>query len=163
MNRGWRDAIAAALALQWGPIGLWAVLAPRSFYDSFPGAGRVWIAVDGPYNEHLTRDVGALFLALAILGGYAFTSRSAPAVRAAGLATTVFSTPHLIYHTATADLLPAVDAVVNAAALTLGLVLGLILAITPDQRRDRSVPAEPPAAKRPGRAAQPSEPTISRM
>src|SRR4051794_22378518 len=45
-------------------VGLWASLAPRSFYDDFPGAGRQWVAVDGPYNEHLVRDVAVLELAL---------------------------------------------------------------------------------------------------
>ena len=41
-------------------VGLWAAVAPQSFYDDFPGAGRHWVAVDGPYNEHLVRDVGVL-------------------------------------------------------------------------------------------------------
>ena len=40
---------------------------PQSFYDDFPGLGRAWVSVDGPYNEHLVRDVGALNLALLVL------------------------------------------------------------------------------------------------
>ena len=46
-------------------VGVWAQFAPRSFYDDFPGLGRVWVRVDGPFNEHLVRDVGGLNLALA--------------------------------------------------------------------------------------------------
>ena len=53
-----------AMALQ---IGVWALLAPRSFYDDYPGLGRAWVSVDGPFNEHLIRDVGALNLALAAM------------------------------------------------------------------------------------------------
>ena len=33
-------------------VGVWATVFPRSFYDDFPGVGRVWVAVDGPMNEH---------------------------------------------------------------------------------------------------------------
>ena len=55
------------LALSSLQIGAWALFAPRSFYDGFPGAGRSWVSVDGPYNEHLVRDVGALNLAIAVL------------------------------------------------------------------------------------------------
>lgn len=130
-GRGWRDAVLAVLTLQFGAIGLWAVAAPRSFYDSFPGAGRAWVAVDGPYNEHLVRDVGAFFAALAVATGFALVTRSATAIRVAGLAVAVFSFPHAIYHAATADLLPAVDATVSVTSLFLGAVLGVALAVSP--------------------------------
>src|SRR4029079_10281663 len=46
-------------------VGVWAAIAPQSFYDSFPGGGHAWVSADGPYNEHLVRDVGTLYLALA--------------------------------------------------------------------------------------------------
>ena len=131
MSRGWRDAVLAVVAFQFGSIGLWALLAPRPFYDSFPGAGRVWIAVDGPYNEHLTRDVGAFFAALGAVAVFALVDRSAGATRAAGLGVAVFSAPHVVYHLTTADLLPAGDAIVNIAGLTLGLGLGVALAVSP--------------------------------
>ena len=48
-------------------VGVWALLAPQSFYDDFPGGGRSWVSVFPPYNEHLVRDVGGLNLALAVL------------------------------------------------------------------------------------------------
>ncbi len=48
------------------PAGLHAAFTPRSFSDDFP-LGRGFISHQGDlYNEHLVRDVGALFLALAI-------------------------------------------------------------------------------------------------
>jgi hypothetical protein len=49
------------------PVGVWATFVPRSFYDDFPGFGRHWVQVDGPYNEHLVRDFGAVNLALAVV------------------------------------------------------------------------------------------------
>ncbi len=48
------------------PLGVWAVIAPRSYYDDFPGFGRQWISPDGPFNEHLMRDFGALNLAIGV-------------------------------------------------------------------------------------------------
>ena len=64
-------------------VGVWATLFPQSFYDDFPGAGRVWVSVDGPYNQHLIRDVGALNLALAVVAIVAFVTLSRAAVLAA--------------------------------------------------------------------------------
>ena len=49
----------AVIAAGSAVIGGWAQLFPRSFYDDFPGLGRAWVAMDGPFNEHLVRDVGA--------------------------------------------------------------------------------------------------------
>ena len=52
------------------PAGLQAAFAPRSFFDDFP-LGRGWIAHSGDaYNEHLVRDVGALFLAMIMVTGW---------------------------------------------------------------------------------------------
>ena len=47
-------------------VGFQALFTPRSFYDDFP-IGRGWVAMDGPYNQHLVRDVGSLNLALVVL------------------------------------------------------------------------------------------------
>lgn len=60
-------------------VGVWAAGFPQSFYDSFPGFGFVWISVDGPFNEHLIRDVGSLYLALAAASAAAtFSGRPMP-------------------------------------------------------------------------------------
>lgn len=47
-------------------VGVWAQFFPQMFYDQFPGFG-VWVAGDGPFNEHLVRDVGGLNLSMAAL------------------------------------------------------------------------------------------------
>jgi hypothetical protein len=62
----------ALLGLMFLPAGLQAAFFPRSFYDDFP-LGRGWIVnAGGAYNEHLVRDVGGLFLALAIVSLWAW-------------------------------------------------------------------------------------------
>ena len=48
-------------------IGIWALLAPRSFYDGFPASGHAWVLLLPPYNQHRLRDVGGLSLALTVL------------------------------------------------------------------------------------------------
>ncbi|CAN5617612.1 hypothetical protein BH20ACT2_BH20ACT2_17390 [soil metagenome] len=130
-GRTWRDVILAAFAVQWTGTGLWAVLAPRSFYDTFPGGGRQWIAVDGPFNEHLLRDVGGLFCALGVLAAFALWQRSPAVVRAAGLAITVFSVPHVLYHLANTDVLSTGDVVASVGSLAIGLTLAVALVISP--------------------------------
>jgi len=47
--------------------GTWASFAPRSFYEDFPGAGRQWVSLLPPFNEHLTTDVGGFYLAFGVL------------------------------------------------------------------------------------------------
>lgn len=79
-------------------LGLWALLAPRSFFDDFPGFGRAWVAVDGPYNEHLVRDVGALNLALVVLLAAAAVRGSRELTIVAGVASLAWGLPHFIYH-----------------------------------------------------------------
>src|SRR4029453_9199401 len=79
-------------------VGPWAAAWPRSFYDDFPGGGRAWVAADGPYNEHLVRDFGALNLALTAVVTVALITGTPAVLRAAALAWLVSSVPHLVYH-----------------------------------------------------------------
>jgi hypothetical protein len=109
-------------------VGVWAQMAPRSFYDSFPGLGRVWVAIDGPYNEHLIRDVGGLNLALTtVLVGAVFTmSRSL--VISATIAALLYGVPHVIYHLAHTEPLATSDVVGSVGGLALFVVVaGAIL------------------------------------
>lgn len=112
-------------------VGLWAQVVPRSFYDDFPGAGRVWIAVDGPYNEHLVRDVGGLNLGLAFLAGLALVTGSVLVARAAGGAALIFGAPHLLYHATHLDPFDTADAVSMLASLTLAALAGLLALAAP--------------------------------
>ena len=113
-------AILALIGLQ---VGLWAAFAPQSFYDDFPGAGRIWVAVDGPYNEHLVRDVGALNLALAVVAVVAFVTLSRAAVLAAGGAWLAYGLPHLVYHLRHLEPLESADAVAVPVSLAASALL----------------------------------------
>jgi len=109
-------------------IGVWALLAPQSFYDGFPGFGRSWVAADGPYNEHLVRDVGALNLAIAALLIYAAIRLTRELVTIAAIASLVWGAPHLLYHLFHTEGLSAADNFFSLSGLALSLVFaGLLL------------------------------------
>ena len=82
MNTTARRAILLATAVVGLYVGGWALVAPGSFYASFPGLGMIWVAVDGPCDEHLVRDVGALYLGLAAASVVAAASHRVEAGRA---------------------------------------------------------------------------------
>lgn len=111
-------------------VGVWAQLFPRSFYDDFPGAGRVWVAVDGPYNEHLVRDVGGLQLALALVAIVALVTGSVLVARLAGGAALVFGVPHLVYHSMHLDAFDTGDKVAMLGSLAFA-ALAALLALLP--------------------------------
>ncbi|MFE9323904.1 hypothetical protein ACIHDR_21360 [Nocardia sp. NPDC052278] len=121
------------LAFQGAVVGLWAVLAPHSWYTSFPGFGMQWISADGPYNHHLASDVGSFFLALTAVTVAALFLGGSALAQVAGLGWLAFGLPHLIYHAfhKPADMGGASFTVsVIGAALIVALGLALIL-VTP--------------------------------
>lgn len=120
-----------ALAIGNGATGLLARLDPRVFYDDFP-FGRTWVAVDGPYNEHLITDFGAALLAIAALCLVGVWRPTREVVTAAAVANIVLGVLHLVYHAGVADLLGTTDTVLSFTTIGLGIVLGLgMLALTP--------------------------------
>ena len=139
MNTLTRRAILAVTALIGLYVGGWAAVVPRSFYDSFPGLGSVWVAVDGPYNEHLVRDVGTLYVALAAASIVAAASHRADAGRVVGVAWIVFSIPHLSYHLAHLDGFSVKDVVGQVVALGATVVLAVPLML-PSRMGTRGTP-----------------------
>jgi nucleoside-diphosphate-sugar epimerase len=110
--------------------GLQQQLAPRSFYDSFPGFGMQWVSIDGPYNEHLLRDLGGANLALAMVIGFALLRPSVGLVRAVAAALLIAQVPHFIYHAFHLDLLPTLrDQVLQTASLAAIVLLPLLVFI----------------------------------
>lgn len=79
-------------------VGAWAQFFPQAFYDSFPGLGRSWVSADGPFNEHLVRDVGGLYLALSAVTLIAVFAKTCETVLAAALGWLVSQIPHFTYH-----------------------------------------------------------------
>lgn len=112
-------------------VGVWAQAFPRSFYDDFPGAGRVWVAVDGPFNEHLVRDVGGLNLALALVAIVALVTGSVLLARVAGGAALVYGVPHLIYHAAHLDAFDTSDKVALVTSLGFAALAAAVALVAP--------------------------------
>ena len=130
-----RDRVVRVLLIVLGvgniPIGLWAAFAPRSFYDDFPGFGREWVRVDGPYNEHLVRDFGALNLALAVVTIAAAITLARPLVIAVAIAWLAWGVPHLVYHSRHLDVYETSDQVLNVVLLTaLPVLAAAVLVLT---------------------------------
>jgi lysylphosphatidylglycerol synthetase-like protein (DUF2156 family) len=119
----------AVLAVPSLLIGVWAAFMPRSFYDDFPGLGRMWVAPDGPYNEHLVRDVGELNLALAVITVVALVALAPMLVRAVLVGWIVYSVPHLVYHLRHLDPFATDDQVSIIASLALVPVLAVVLLV----------------------------------
>jgi hypothetical protein len=125
--RRWARIALGYLSLVSLEIGLWAQLAPRSFFDHFPGLGRAWVRVDGPYNEHLVRDVGGLNLGLAAVLIIALVTLSRPTIIAASVASLLYGIPHLVYHIVNTDDLDTGDVAVSLGGLALFAVLPIAL------------------------------------
>ncbi len=109
-------------------VGGWQALAPASFYEDFPGSGRHWVSVDGPYNEHLLRDVGQGNLALGVVALVALLTGGVWLARATGLAALVAFLPHQLYHQLTLHLLETTsDQVLQTVTLSLVSVAAVLL------------------------------------
>ncbi len=108
-------------------IGVWAAVFPRSFYLHFPGGGHAWVAADGPYNEHLVRDVGQLNLGFAILLGALALAAGLAAHRGTAVAVlTAYLVPavlHFTYHMAHLGLYGTADAAGNVISLGLAVAV----------------------------------------
>lgn len=127
----WVRAVFGYLALQSVVLGVWALAAPRSFYDRFPGGGRTWVAADGPYNEHLVRDVGALNLALLVLFVAAAWKPGRELARIAAIAAIVWGLPHFVYHAFNTDGLGTSDVVASLGGLVLFVALPISVLVRP--------------------------------
>lgn len=137
MNTTTQTAATGVLTASASYVGSWASFAPRSFYDDFPGFNRMWVGGDGPYNEHLVRDVGGLYLALAVAGLLALRWREPHVTMLLGAAWAVFSVPHLAYHGHHLGQLDALDAVGNVVTLGGTLVLALLLLVPARKEAER--------------------------
>jgi len=106
-------------------LAVWILVAPRSFYDDFPGGPAHWVSALPPYNEHLERDFGAASLGLALLTGLAAYWMDRRVVQAAAATWVAAGLPHLIYHLTTTDRYSTSDNVFSLLGLTLDVLLPL--------------------------------------
>ena len=119
-------------------LGVWAAFFPASFYADFPGGGRHWVALDGPFNEHLVRDVGDANLALAVVALGALLRPIRELMLAAAVAFVVAGLPHLIYHLRHADIYDTSDQIGSIGGIAVITVVPLVLAIRVARRMVKS-------------------------
>jgi len=122
--------------------GLWAVLAPASWYDTFPGFDPRLVAAEPPFNAHLATDAGAgLFASGAVLlvGAWLGDRRS---VALATVAFACFAVPHAAYHVLNpAPGLDAGEDLRNALTLVFVVVAAAVLLVA--ALRTPRMPGEP--------------------
>ncbi len=131
-----RAGMAVVAAAQ-GEIGVWGLVAPRSFYASYPGGGMHWVAAMGPYDEHLVRDFAAMELGFAVLLACAAIWFERRLVLVAGAAFLAATIPHFAYHLTTTGMLPAAQdaASLGGFALELAVVAAAMVAVRPPTTR----------------------------
>jgi len=121
-------------------VGVWAYFFPGAFYSSFPGLGAHWIDEDGPFNEHLIRDVGGMYLALGAASIVSLVRFSGANALVIGTAWTTFGALHFGYHAAHLGEMAPPDALGNVVTLGLSLLLGIALLIP--ERSVAIIPSE---------------------
>ncbi|WP_329252660.1 hypothetical protein OG223_24795 [Streptomyces sp. NBC_01478] len=110
--------------------GLWAYFSPTGWYASFPGLGLTWLPRLGPYNEHLAKDAGAMFLALACLTLIALRQvRNTRLVQTTGAVWLVFNVLHFSYHVQHLDMYGTRDQVLNVVFLAALVLLAAVLLV----------------------------------
>jgi hypothetical protein len=125
-----RTAIRATLVflvVAIGSVALWILIAPKGFYDDFPGGSHHWVSALPPYNEHLERDFGAAGLGLAVLAALAAIWMERRVVQAAAITLAVAGIPHFIYHATQTEPLSTEDNIGTLVGLGVEVVLPLAL------------------------------------
>ncbi|AEF40971.1 hypothetical protein [Hoyosella subflava] len=121
----WTRIVLAVLAVPQLVTGLWAVINPRHWYDTFPGLGPLLVAAEPPFNAHLATDAGAGFLAVGVVAGVAALWGERRVVLVGGLGFAAFAVPHVLYHAAN----PAPG--LNATANTINVIILSTAALLP--------------------------------
>lgn len=130
--------MAWVLAVAAGYQGVWAAVFPLSFYEDFPGPGLHWVAMLGPYNEHLVRDVGALNLALLVLSGWALRRRTQEAMVVTGGAWVIYNAIHFLWHVLHLEVFGTIDKISVVGILGGLLVLSILLMLPAKETRHRT-------------------------
>jgi hypothetical protein len=140
------------LALPSAVIAGWALVAPRGFYDSFPGAGRHWVSALPPYNEHLLRDFAAASLAITVFLVGAAIVLERRTIQIALIAFLAYSIPHFAYHLTTTDHYSTGDNVASLGGFAVELILAVALLFL-TREIVRASEAQPPVASSPSRSS----------
>ncbi|MCM0673358.1 hypothetical protein NCC78_01260 [Micromonospora phytophila] len=129
----WAASSAQRSSRPWviaGVVGVWSYFLPQASFHHFPAVLGEWISQDGPYNEHLVRDHGAMYLALGAASAYGLMRPSQIGYRLLGIAWTVFGVLHFAYHVTHLGHMPATDTASQVAVLVVAVLLGIALLIS---------------------------------
>ena len=143
----WVRIALVALGLPNAAAGLWAVAAPESWYERFPGWDPRLVAAEPPYNAHLATDAGAGLLASGAVLLVAAWLADRRSVRFGVVAFLVFAVPHTTWHALNESPgLTASQDVQNVATLVVSVVGGIVVLVasrrTPEPT-ERAAPASP--------------------
>lgn len=113
----WPRLVAAFVGAATAALGLWAMAAPQSFFDT--------VATFEPYNQHLLQDIGAFQLGLGAVLLLALTGRDVLSVALLGVG--IGSAAHTVSHIIGIDLggRPASDIPLFAVVSVLLMAAGL--------------------------------------
>ncbi|HVF31486.1 MAG TPA: hypothetical protein VM933_00505 [Acidimicrobiales bacterium] len=109
MARRLAPSVAWVIAIFWIGNGMWAFLAPQSFYDQ--------LATFPPYNVHFIHDIGAFSIGLGAV--IAFARLGWTALRSALVGVGVGSVVHVVSHVVDYDLKPSVSDIVGLSVFAL--------------------------------------------
>lgn len=121
--RGWTIALGVGALAQ----GIWAYFASRSFYDDFPLEGVGWVSGLGPFNDHLTTDVGAALLGMGAVAVAVGRTGTASAIRAVTAAFAIFGAAHLAFHLGELEPFSFGSAAAQVVSLSAVVVLPVVL------------------------------------
>lgn len=136
--RPWVRIGLVALAAPNLGAGIWAVLAPQSWFDTFPGWAPHLVAAEPPYNAHLATDAGAGLLASGVVLLLAAWFADRRSIQLSLVAFAAFSIPHAAYHVLhKAPGLTSVENVQSASLLVFTAVAAVALFLASNARPAR--------------------------
>jgi len=128
-SRGVR-IVAAILSVPQLLTGIWAVAAPKSWYDTFPGIGPHLVSAIPPYNDHLSTDAGAGLFATALALLVAALWGDVAALRIGLVGFIAFVGPHAFFHVMHASPhLTAGENVYSSGVLVAELAVAVVLLV----------------------------------
>jgi hypothetical protein len=124
--RTWSRTLVIVQGVLTATLGVWAGLAPESFYQDgpIPFIDTGWVAMLPPYNEHLVRDYGFMNLGMTVVFVVAAIKLTPVLVRTATGALFAFGVPHTMFHSFNLDHMSTADATaqtITTSVLTIAL------------------------------------------
>ncbi len=130
-GRTWKRVALIVLAVPNLMAGVWGLVAPRDWFDNFPGWAPRLVAALPPYNAHLATDAAAGLFASGVLAAVAAWWLRRDVVVLAMVGYLAFAAPHALFHLVNpADAMTASEDAMNAISLIFAVVLAVILLVT---------------------------------